>query len=145
MQVSSRPVRAVRLQPRRETSDLQFPEGAPNPKKPLEQLIDTLNTGDHCSDQLARVDDFIVRACFESKYKKARLRDSESQKFNPAAPLSSTLALKIAQEWTQVREGPLRNWYDGAKGIWERVILKAIRDGECDGHLEIGDSDLFTQ
>lgn len=144
MQVS-RPVRAVRLQPQRKTSDLPFPEGAPNPNQPLELLIDSLNTGDHRSDQLARVDDFIVRACFESKYKKTRLRDSESQKFNPGAPISSPVALRIAQEWAQIRDGPLQDWYDGAKGVWERVVLKAIGDGECDGNLEIGDLDLFTK
>jgi len=111
----------------------------------LELLIDRLHTGEHGSDQLARVDDFVVRACFESKYKKARLRDSESQKFNSSAPISSPLALRIAHEWVQIRDRPLQYWYDGAKGIGERVVLQAIGNGECDGHLEISDLDLFTQ
>lgn len=143
--MQSRPVRAVRLQPQRPTSDLPFPEGAPNPDSQLEVLIDRLNAGEYCSDQLARVDDFVVRTCFESKYKKTRLRDSEAPKFIPGAPISSALSLKIAKEWMQVREGPLETWYDGAKGIWQRIVLEAIYNGASDGNLEIGDADLFSQ
>lgn len=143
--MQSRPVRAVRLQPQQSINDLPFPEGAPKPNSPLEVLVDHLNTGEYRSDQLARVDDFAVRTCFESKYKKTRLRDSEAPKFAPGAPMPSALSLKIAQEWIQIRMGPLETWYDGAKGIWEKVVLEAIGSGTSGGHLEVEDADLFTQ
>ncbi|KAG8929353.1 Histone-lysine N-methyltransferase set9 [Tulasnella sp. 408] len=143
MPPSSRPVRAVRLLAAQKHSDLPFPEGAPNPVEPVEILIHQLNIGDHPSDQLARVDDFVIRACFESKFKK-RPRDTEVQKFVPERPILTVTTMKIAREWRVVREGPLSTWIAGAKRIWDEVVVPSIKDGH-DGNLRPGDSELFMR
>lgn len=140
----SRPVRAVRLLALQKHSDLPFPEGAPNPEEPVEVLIHQLNTGDHSSDQLARVDDFMIRACFESKFKKRSVRDTEVAKFVPERSIPTATTVKIAREWMMVREGPLSTWMAGAKRIWDEVVLPTIKDGH-DGSLRPGDSQLFMR
>lgn len=144
MHSSSRPVRAVRLLAPK-YNDLPFPEGAPNPAEPVEVVIQQLNTGDHTSDQLARVDDFVVRACFESKFKKRRPRDTEVQKFIPERSIASVTTLGIAREWVKVREGPLSTWLAGAKRIWDEVVLEAIKKNGGIGHIRPGDSELFMR
>ncbi|KAG8903067.1 hypothetical protein FRB99_003773 [Tulasnella sp. 403] len=65
---STRPVRSARLkkEPQR-TGDLPFPEGMPDPTKLLECLLLLLNRGNYKTNQLACVDDFVIRVMFEAK------------------------------------------------------------------------------
>ncbi|KAG8986720.1 Histone-lysine N-methyltransferase set9, partial [Tulasnella sp. 427] len=141
----SRPVRSVRTQQANKRSDLPFPDGEPNNDNPVELLIDALNVGSHTSTQLSRVDDFLVRACFETKWKKPTHRDTEAEKFNANKSLSAAVALGIARAWPKVREGRLETWIAGAEKIWEDVVLPAIERGELNDNLKVEDAKLFSR
>ncbi|KAG8976541.1 Histone-lysine N-methyltransferase set9 [Tulasnella sp. 427] len=141
----SRPVRSVRTQQSNKRSDLPFPDGEPDNDNPVELLIDALNVGSHTSTQLSRVDDFLVRACFETKWKKPTHRDTEAEKFNANKSLSAAVALGIARAWPKVREGRLETWIAGAEKIWEDVVLPAIERGELNDNLKVEDAKLFSR
>lgn len=87
-------------------------------------------------DQLARVDDFVVRASMESKY--SARRPSEAMKFAPDKPIPNAIALKIANALASMQSQPMSEWTAAAKASWEAVSNDLIEgygyreeDGRC--------------
>lgn len=106
---------------------LPFPEGLPNPSNEEETFLHSLNEGTYAAVQLARVDDFVVRALYERKYaSKAKERASESQKFSTPAPLPNSMGVAVAQSWKKVAQRPLCEWRDGAQAIWATTVAPGL-------------------
>lgn len=125
---------------------LPFPDGLPDPSQDEETLLYKLNQGAYTAEQLARVDDFLVRALFERKYaSKVRIRTSEAQKFVPLAPRPNAMALKVSQSWTKVSAHPLRDWTKQARAIWSEVLEPMLDNEVTQSSLQFEDDSCFVK
>lgn len=142
---STRPVRSVRTKAKETHTDLPYPEGPPNPQNPIEELLHSLDTGAYSPKQLARVDDFVIRTLFEHKHYRRKLRPTEAEKFNQAAPLPNHAAFDINKEWIKVsRDEPLHKWVSVAEALWDTHIKPKLQSGSAVGALLAEDSKLFA-
>ncbi|KAG9019788.1 hypothetical protein FRB90_007931 [Tulasnella sp. 427] len=99
------------------------------------------------ADQLARVDDFVVRALLESKYSGKRKRGTDVPKFDAARKIPTEMSLQVAREWAKANKSqPLSAWVDGAERVWRDVVARDFsEEGEVsDGKLSPDDRLLFT-
>jgi len=147
MQNSSRPVRASRLRSTQTVRDvLPFPEGLPDPSQEDEILLHDLNQGTYTAEQLARVDDFLVRALFERKYSlKAKLKNSETQKFYPSAPLPNALAMEVARGWSKAEELIPSLWRHQVLTIWTEKVLPNLETAVKQPNLKPEDGHCFVK
>lgn len=140
-----RPRRSVVRPYQPQSNDLPFPEGEPNDDNPVEMLVHQLNVGRYTVAQLARVDDFVIRATLETKYNKLRPRDTEVRKWKQQDNLPSAVGLEITRMWRKVRVGPLDTWLTGAKQIWTDLVLKTLDAGNPVASLCPNDGDIFAR
>lgn len=104
---------------------LPYPEGPPRHGDSLEASFSQLNSGapEFKAMQLARVDDFVVRALFEPKYTGNRKKLSDNAKFCQQTP-SSAVALQVCQMWNmRSKETAADDWISLAEHIWESCLL----------------------
>lgn len=123
---SSRPVRLSRWQGRTPKDILPFPDGQPDPSNHIEVLLFQLNSGAFSAEQLARVDDFLVRALFERKYKSTKQRESEAQKFIPGGALANGTALEVAKRWNETPNHLVTEWRKKVAEIWDEVVAPKL-------------------
>lgn len=124
---------------------LAFPEGLPDPSNEEETLLHTLNRGRYTAEELARVDDFVVRALFERKFKSKTARKSEAQKFTPSAPLPNPTALAVAERWKEASKDPTVEWIDRAGAIWVETVTPMLHAGAKPSNMEVGDGACFKK
>ncbi|KAG8896166.1 Histone-lysine N-methyltransferase set9 [Tulasnella sp. 403] len=135
--------RSSRIKAPKPAHDIPFPEGLADPNKPLEVLVQDLNQGRFASEMMSRVDDFLVRAMFETKRVKKRPMVSETPKFLPSSPIPNALALEIAQDWKVVKASPISEWTDRVDQMWEtRVVPQLPRIQYC---LQVEDKEFFVK
>ncbi|KAG8908274.1 hypothetical protein FRB99_007807 [Tulasnella sp. 403] len=125
------------------TQDLPFPEGQAQTNKPLEVVLQDLNRGVFPSRRMSHVDDFLVRALFETKHFKKKPVASETAKFFPSTTIPNAIALRIAQDWARGRLSPISEWTSIVSQIWETHVVPEVP--HTPGWLLAEDKEFFVK